>query len=132
MLETNTANPLPQYMEKGSHGPFCVAVNAFLVGVAAVWSSVSDPEFVADVVYGEKAVVLMKDYQSDSGLKVDGGCGPETRAEMKSDGFDSDVVANCLHGVTVFVQPDGSEISWSPVVAEIAADAPIPPAKPAI
>jgi len=125
MSEANVANLLPKYMEKGSRGPFCVAVNAFLTGHASAWG-MPDSEFAVDQLYGGRAVELMKSYQSDSNLEDDGGCGPKTRTAMKEDGFDVDVVANCLPGVTVFVQPDGSEISWSPQGAAMAAAAPVP------
>jgi hypothetical protein len=102
-------------MEKGSHGRLCAAINAFLVGVT-VGLELKD-DFVCDDVYGEKSARRMMAYQDMSDLVADGGCGPATRAVMKADGFDIEVVARALGGRTIFVQTDGTEVDWFEIEA---------------
>lgn len=108
------AKPLPEFMEIGSYGPICGRVNAFLCAfLTYAVDSDSVDGFIPDDVYGEKSSAAMKSYQYLHVLSEDGGCGPETRAELKDDDFDFDVVATSCEGTTIFVQPDGSKIAWS-------------------
>jgi hypothetical protein len=100
-------------MEQGSHGPLCVAVNAFIAGATEGLVSQNDG-FIADDTYGERATKRMKIYRKNAGFGADGDCGSEARILMKLDGFDMEVAAHALDGVTVFVQPDGSAIAWCP------------------
>ncbi len=107
--------PLPEYMQPGSYGPICTALNAFL----AAFQTYGSPQeyvrdFVADNIYGENAASVMRHYQESNDLEVDGGCGPETRTELRDDDFDINVIALGVGGTTVFVQPDGQKIAWSP------------------
>jgi murein L,D-transpeptidase YcbB/YkuD len=111
--EASAANPLPPHMRKGSRGPAVVPLLAFLAGDVINVHSIA-PGFRNDDVYGECAVKLMMDYQASHGLKVDGDCNLETRKFFKmAKCFDFELAARLVGGTTLFVQPDGTEISWS-------------------
>jgi hypothetical protein len=101
----------PRYMEKGSRGPAVNLILAFLIG----WGRGDIKDVVPDADYGEKGAGHMKRFQTSHGLDADGGCGPETRSFLLNRyGFDFEAAAQATGGTTVFVQDDGTEISWSP------------------
>jgi hypothetical protein len=119
MSESNAVaamKPLPKFMQPDpeSQGPLCLALNGFLAGFLLYCDEVGwVPGFVPDHIYGAMAGEVMMLYQRHHGLTVDGGCGPETRAVLASDGLDLEEIANAVPGTTIFVQPDGSKIAWS-------------------
>ncbi len=106
--------PIPKYLEKGSKGPAVVPLLAFLVGWGFGWCEVPDG-FKADDELGELGMKLIAKYQEDNGLSVEGGCGPQMRANLLDHGFDFELAA-CSAGsdLTTFVQPDGTKVEWSP------------------
>lgn len=106
----------PQYMQKGSRGP---AVNLILIALA-VWAEFKgggkhELAIVCDGEYGETAAAVMMAFQKSRGLEPDGHFGPSTRSVFLADfGFHFESVARSTGGTTIFVQPDGTEIAWSP------------------
>jgi len=98
-------------MEKGSHGPAVNLILVFLLG----WAYSSEGGVICDCQYGEIGTALMAKYQADHGLSPDGGCGPETRRQMLNIyGFNFQAAAESTGGTTIFVQPDGSQLEWTP------------------
>ena len=108
---------LPKYMEPGTDGSASVVVLTFLASWAAV-EGIKVPEgFRVDQVYGDRGAILMGEFQKRNGLDSDGGCGPRTRAVMDEvPGFNFEVAVRAVGGVTKFVQPDGSVVTWSPEI----------------
>jgi hypothetical protein len=104
---------IPKYMEKWSKGPAVVVLLSFLVGWTIEWSKLPLDFKIGDELDdgGMKLVAL---YQTKSGISIDGGCGPEMRGDMLSQGFDFESAARANGGTTFFVQVDGTNIPWSP------------------
>ncbi|MBI1974696.1 MAG: hypothetical protein HYS51_02550 [Candidatus Zambryskibacteria bacterium] len=102
-------------MEKGSRGP---AVNLILAILAVYAREVVDTSLHGidcDGIYGDTGVHWMRNLQNLAELEVDGGCGPQTREYLKERyHFDFEAAARAMGGTNVFVQPDGTEIIWSP------------------
>lgn len=114
----------PQYMEKGSRGPAVNLVLEFLQG----WGRGQGRLFKSikgDCHYGNMGAACAMEFQrAHGGLEPDGGWGPKTRAVAKEEyGFDFEEAARHSGGTTIFVQPDGTEVAWSPEAAdEVAAE----------
>ncbi len=110
---------VPSYMEKGSQGPAVDIVLKFLTFLTMIRGECGQglPKIEIDGDYGGTAVAHMKRLQQDLGLEPDGGFGPETRDRLR-EVADLDFTTACLsmlkNGPTVFVQPDGTQITWSP------------------
>lgn len=106
---------IPTYLEKGSKGPAVVPLLVFLLTWASLFGEEVPEGFQTDDELGERGMLLIAKYQEFEGLTVEGGCGPEMRASLLSRyNFDFELVANSVGGETIFVQPDGQQISWSP------------------
>jgi hypothetical protein len=110
---------VPQYMEKGSHGPAVDLVLKYLAFLAKI-RGVGDqtlPKIEIDGDYGNAGVAHMERLQRDLGLEPDGGFGPETRDRLK-EVTGTDFEAACLNLEddleTFFMQPDGKVIRWKP------------------
>ncbi|MDP1706330.1 MAG: peptidoglycan-binding domain-containing protein [bacterium] len=100
-------DPVPEYMDKGSHGPHVTILQAFLCG----WGDGGNIEFDQD--YGDVTADLVGKFQSDRELDVDSNCGPETRQSMlETDGFDFAAACASVPGTTVFKHGD-EEIEWT-------------------
>ena len=112
---------VPKYAEPGSQGP---VFNAILFALM-VWASknLSYSEFATlkrnvcfDAKFGNVLKRLAEAYQAKRGLGIDGGIGPETRGELRSNfGFDFDAAVISSGGVSSFVQPDGKKIIFPPL-----------------
>jgi len=100
---------VPKYMQQGSSGPCVQILAAFLVKQQTV-----PCDFIPNQHFGQNLTKMLREYQGDEGLQVDGGCGPETRRNMKNYDFHFDDFCRHTTGVTKFVQPDGSVIEYDP------------------
>ena len=105
----------PKYMEKGSRGPAVNIILLILVVYAREVEDMSLHRIECDSVLGDNGVFWVKSFQKAHNLEADGGVGPDTRTFLKERyHLDFEAVARASGGITVFVQPDGREIHWSP------------------
>lgn len=103
------AQPIPPFMEKGSKGPHTLIPQ--LVACGAGYGK----DIVFDGNYGDVTAGAMSQLQARNGIDTDGSCGPETRRTMKHRyNVDFEKACRLIPGTTIFIQPDGSEIPWSP------------------
>ncbi len=100
---------VPKYMQKGSKGPHVSLLHAFLCGFGRGGGIVFDQE------YGDMTTRGVSGFQFEHGLDNNGHFDPATRARAKHIyGFDFEAACESVPGVTEFVQPDKSVISWWP------------------
>ena len=105
--------PVPTYMQKGSKGPCVSLLQAFLCGFGHGGKIVFDQE------YGDMTAKAVAGFQFEHGLDNNGHFDPVTRARANDVyGFDFEAACETVPGVTEFIQPDGSVISWWPGDAE--------------
>lgn len=99
--------PVPEYMDQGSHGPDVTILHAFLIGAGY------GERIVIDLDYGEETAKAVNSLQVDRGIDADGNFGPKTRAMVKSD-YSFDFAAACISipGTTVFKHGD-EEVEWT-------------------
>ena len=100
---------IPRYMNQGSEGPHVTLVQVVLCGVGM------GEHMTFDGYYSHLVAAKVKRMQELLHIEADGNFGPVTRQAVK-DVYGLDFAAACqtIPGVTVFVQPDGQEISWGP------------------
>ena len=102
----------PPYLERGSKGPIVDKLLVFLTQWAKK-NRRGETGIVEDGVLGNKGVHWLTEYQKASGLEPDGGCGPQTRAQLLKDGFDFNEEAQNTDGkVSGYVQLDGTTLYW--------------------
>jgi hypothetical protein len=104
---------IPQHLVNRSHG---AAINALLAFLSRYLLPREKGELKFDAVFGNTGTMLLMRFQKhhSHALRVTGDLDAGTRAQMKSYyDFDFDEAARSTGGTTVFVQSDGSQISWS-------------------
>ena len=103
--------PMPEHMQKGSHGPHVALFQAFLKGFMCQ----SARDLLVDGEYGDVTAIVVSKCQRFFVIEVHGDCGPQMLAAMKEQaGFDFLAAAMAIPGITFFVQRDGSTTRWSP------------------
>ncbi len=105
------SSQIPQYMQKGSHGPHITLLHVLLFGAGFGDGIVMDQD------YGETTARQVSKLQGMRlrMIEVKGNFDPETRAAIKEVyGFDFCEACKTVPGVTTFIQPDGTGINWSP------------------
>lgn len=106
---------VPRFMQSGSKGTMAITLNSFLGGWMA-GKGVPMGNFKIDDSFASEGSRVMSIYQAWNRISPDGGCGPETRAQLKKDGFDFETIAKQTPGRTLFVQAGGEGIDF--LVAE--------------
>ena len=102
---------IPGYMQKGSRGPHVTLLQGFLCGVLR--GSVTPKQLVYDQDYGEVTVQMVREFQVDHQLEVDGHWGPKTRGVAREEhNFDFEAACKAIYGTSTFVQSDGSKVTW--------------------
>ena len=105
---------LPEEMCEESYGAAVNSVLAYLIG----WS----PKLAAEYgvrcngVFERCGSLLLSRYESAFGLTANGVYGLQARAHMRGRGFDFEEATRSTGGVTVFIQSDGTRITWSPEI----------------
>ena len=104
------AQPIPPCMCRDSRGPHVSLLQAFLCGAGF------GSKLVFDQDYGPKTSWAVKAWQLANNTVIqDGNCDRGTLLKMQEWGdFDFEAACRTIRGVTIFVQPDGQRIPWSP------------------
>lgn len=127
-IETRAEIKLPDYMQTGSRGKLVIALSIFLQGLGFLRSK----DIKLDGNYGSVLTANVRDLQLSLAIEADGNFGPNTRARVKAMyGFDLEEAEAALPpAMTIFVQPDGTEIRYPPSEVEtrssLAAGCPTP------
>lgn len=116
---------LPLHMCDGSRGPF---VNGFLLVLKTLYGadlfSGRNPSGIDfDATFSDVGIKTLQDVQHTYGWYSSEDFGPRER-ELFKDEFDISVedIAGLFPGTTIFVQPDGTELTWtSPSATQSAA-----------
>jgi hypothetical protein len=95
----------------GSEGPHVTILQAFLCG-----AKLRGNTLIFDGDYGPVTAEKLKLWQGLRGIEDEenGQYGPVTRLAMLDCGFDFEVACRTIPGTTIFVQPDGTQVAWSP------------------
>ncbi len=100
---------VPKYMNKGSKGPHVTILQTLLCGQCVGWG------FNFYQEYDVHTANAVEEFQALHELEVNGNFGPAERDIAKRIcSFDFDAACETIPGVTDFVQPDNSVISWWP------------------
>lgn len=112
----------PEYMCKGSKGPAVNIILSFLSGWASTPTRRPDGGhgIVPDCLLGTVGCYWLERLRNAHGVPDERDLGPKTITYLKSCGFDFEVAVRSTGGMTVFVQPDGTEILWSPEAERVA------------
>ena len=105
---------IPQNLVRGSRG---ASINTLLAFLSRFLLPSEQGRLQYDGVFGFAGEVLLRRFQKQSphAIRTTGELDAPTRAHMKQwFNFDFEEAARSTGGTTIFVQPDGSEIEWSP------------------
>lgn len=107
---TQTLQEFPKYMNKGSRGPHVKVLKRFLE-ISGFGANIDTTSEEYDQATADRVCELQERFDIGS----DGNFGPITRGTILN-GFEFNFEAECsmISGRTMFLQPDGSEIWWSP------------------
>ncbi|GEM_PF-6246429 len=118
MVQKANCSP-PKFMELGSKGPHVNIWLRFLESFVEYTLKISDYHHMIEVDedFGPTGVYWTRRIQLHLGIDTDGGVGTETRQRVTDKfnfNFDMNMTDNTDHGLTKFIQPDGSELWWQP------------------
>lgn len=104
-------------MLKGSRGPHIALLQAVLCGLGYGGEDL----VVVSQYYSAATTLGVACFQKSCGLPRDGHLDTETRCALDElCGFNFEAACRVVPGTTVFVQPDGSEISWTSPAGQVA------------
>lgn len=111
----------PEYLNSGSNG---AAVNAiiflFMLTELRKYNQFNRLKVEGD--YGEELEAVVKNYQREKGLEIDGHCGPETQLSIRRDLGIDNIVVPIIPGLitaTKAIQPNGKVKFYNHVSGEV-------------